>query len=68
MKLQNVQPCGDYKEFTSLVFQLMGEKMDNARAVCAPGAYHRARWMAKGIYCLKIFIVLFRDQFQMSKH
>ena len=66
MKLQNVQLCGDYKEFASLVFQLMGEKMDNARAVCAPGAYHRARWMAKGIYCLKIFG--FRDQFQMSKH
>ena len=28
-----------------------------------PGAYHRARWMAKGIYCLKI--LLFREQFKM---
>ena len=40
--------------------------MDNATAVCAPGAYHRARWTAKGIYCLKLFG--FRDQFQMSKY
>ena len=40
--------------------------MDNATAVCALAAYFRARWMAKGIYCLKIFG--FRDQFQMSKH
>lgn len=33
---------------------------------CAPSAYHRARWMAKGIYCLKIFG--FRHQFRLSKH
>ena len=32
---------------------------------CTPGAYHRARWMAKGIYCLKIFA--FRHQLPMSK-
>jgi len=29
-----------------------------------PGAYHRARWMAKGIYCLKIY--LFREQFKLT--
>lgn len=28
------------------------------------GASHHARWMAKAIYCIKIFI--FRDQFKMS--
>ena len=39
-KLQNVQPCGDCKEFACLVFQLMGEKMDTSTAVCGPGAYH----------------------------
>lgn len=31
----------------------------------APGAHHRARWMAKAVYCLKIW--LFRDQFVMSE-
>lgn len=30
----------------------------------APGAHHRARWMAKAVYCLKIW--LFRDQFRMT--
>ena len=33
---------------------------------CVPGAYHRARWIAKGIYCLKLFG--FRHQLHMSKH
>jgi hypothetical protein len=31
-----------------------------------PGAYHRARWMAKGIYCLKMY--LFREQLQLTSH
>lgn len=31
----------------------------------SPGAYHQARWMAKRIYCLKIF--LFRNQFKLTK-
>lgn len=30
-----------------------------------PGAVHHARWMAKAIYCLKIFI--FRDEFVLSR-
>lgn len=29
-----------------------------------PGAMHHARWMAKAIYSLKIF--MFQDQFQLS--
>ena len=33
--------------------------------VHAPAAYHRARWMAKLIYCLKIY--LFRSQFKLTK-
>ena len=32
----------------------------------APGAYHLARWMAKALYCLKIFS--FRKQFKITKH
>lgn len=30
-----------------------------------PGAVHHARWLAKAIYCLKMFI--FRKQFHLSK-
>ena len=40
--------------------------MDNATAVCAPGVYYRARWIAKDICSLKIFG--FRDQLQISQH
>ena len=31
-----------------------------------PGAYHHARWMAKGIYCMKMY--LFREQFNLTAH
>jgi len=61
--LQDVQPREDYREFARLALRLLGVDIDPTS--CAPGAYHRARWMAKGIYCLKIFG--FRHQFHMSK-
>lgn len=32
----------------------------------APGAMHHARWLAKAIYCLKIY--MFRKQFLISDH
>ena len=66
--INNLTPSGcpprdDYQEFARLTIWLLGEVVD--RGFCAPGAYHRARWMAKGIYCLKIFG--FRHQLSMSK-
>ena len=30
----------------------------------APGAVHQARWMAKAIYCLKIY--MFQEQFPLT--
>ena len=59
--LEDVQPRQDYREFAEfaqLALRLLGEKLDVG--LSAPGAYHTARWMAKGIYCLKIFA--FRHQ------
>jgi hypothetical protein len=38
---------------------------DGAASICTSGAYHRARWLSKGIYCIKIFG--FRHQLHMSK-
>ena len=63
LHLGEAQPREDYKEFAMLTLQLLGENIDSGFTV--PGAYHRARWMAKGIYCLKIFG--FRHQFHMNK-
>ena len=57
-----VQPRDDYREFCHLTLRLLGEEVDIK--FCTPGAYHRARWMAKGIYCMKIFG--FRHQFHLS--
>ena len=60
--LMEVQPRNDYREFCHLTLRLLGEEVDIK--FCTPGAYHRARWMAKGIYCMKIFG--FRHQFHLS--
>ena len=62
--LDDVQPREDYREFARLTLQLLGEDVE--AGFSSPGAYHRARWMAKGIYCLKIFG--FRRQLVLSKH
>lgn len=42
----------------------MGETPSRGLHFRQPGAYHLARWMAKAIYCLKIF--LFRQQFKLN--
>ena len=62
------QPRSDYLELLKLSLVTLGEAhlRDDDFKFNAPGAYHRARWMARGIYCLKIF--LFRKQFVMSAH
>lgn len=59
-KLVEDQPRDDYKELLQLTLIFLGEKMENVN-FRSPGPYHLARWMAKSIYCLKIF--LFRKQF-----
>jgi hypothetical protein len=64
--LEVIQPREDYREFARLTLRLLGDDVDDVgTGFCVPGAYHRARWMAKGIYCLKIFG--FRHQLHMSK-
>lgn len=53
----------DYKEFLQLALIFLGVTSQNF-SFRMPGAHHHARWMAKAIYCLKIF--LFRDEFEMT--
>lgn len=70
--LKETHPRHDYLEFLRLSAVALGKPElvndENGSDVhfTPPGAYHRARWMAKGIYCLKI--CCFREQFPMSKH
>lgn len=44
----------DYKEFIQLCLLCLGEKLSTG--FCKPGAFHRTRWMAKIIYCLKMYM------------
>ena len=65
-QLMDKQPRDDYLEFIRLALITLGDNVEGHVKFSPPGAYHRARWMAKGIYCLKISC--FRDQFQLSAH
>ena len=63
------QPRQDYLEFIRLTLILLGAndavvRDDGRLHFSPPGAYYHARWMAKGIYCLKIY--LFREQFKLA--
>lgn len=52
----------DYSELLKLVLIFFGEPCSTKFA--KPGAISRARWMAKAIYCLKIY--LFRNEFSLT--
>lgn len=54
----------DYIEFLQLTLLFLGEKENVKKTIRVPGALHRARFMARVIYCLKI--ALFRRQFKLS--
>lgn len=54
----------DYLELLQLSLIFLGGTARKKLTIKSPGAYHRARWMAKLIYALKIY--LFRKQFSLS--
>lgn len=58
------QPRDDYKEFLVLSLVFLGKLSPEEFSFRLPGPIHHARWMAKALYCLKMF--LFRNQFSMS--
>lgn len=64
-KIKEDLPRDDYKEFLELIIIFLGGIPPRGIRFKAPGAYHLARWMAKALYCLKIF--LFRKQFKITQ-
>ena len=46
-QLKQFQPQVDYKELLNFIIIFLGER---------PAGLHRARWMAKAIYALKIYV------------
>lgn len=63
-QLNENQPRKDYTELLNLVLLFIGKPANMKITLRQPGAVHRARWMAKVIYCLKIYI--FRHHFPLS--
>lgn len=61
--LKQKHPRDDYKELLQLTVIFLGAVPHEQQhpTFMTPGAVHRARWMARAIYCLKIW--MFRDQF-----
>jgi hypothetical protein len=65
MQLEALQPRDDYREFLELCMIFLGQIPTRGVHFQSPGAMHRARWLAKVLYSIKIW--LFRDQFKMTK-
>ncbi len=61
--LEKQHPRDDYQEFLRLSFWFLGGHKGKEK-FRAPGPTHHARWMAKAIYALKIF--LFKTQFKLT--
>ena len=59
-------PRDDYKELMELCLLILGESHTDQSIYRfrLPGAYHMARWMAKVIYCFKIYLL--RNQFHLT--
>lgn len=65
-ELLTKQPRDDYREFLELTILFLGGKISPNRTFAPAGPIHHARWMAKAIYSLKIY--LFREQFALTDH
>lgn len=63
-QLQVYQPRDDYKELLHLTIIYLGGVPEKGILFRRPAGLHRARWMAKAMYCLKIF--LFKHQFKLT--
>lgn len=63
-QLTNAQPRSDYKKFLQLAIIFLGETVENFKFPL-PGPTSEARWMAKAIYLLEMFI--FRDQYDSGE-
>ena len=64
IKLMESQPRDNYKELLQVVLVFVGALNGTKVGFKSVGAISHARWMAKAIYYLKIF--LFREQFKLS--
>ena len=62
--LATEQPLDDYREFLELSVIFLGDVPVRGIRFRMPGAMHRARWMARVIYTIKMW--LFHTQFKKT--
>ena len=55
--LQHLLPRGDYKELLDLTLFYLDANREKSLKISRPGAAHKARWMAKLLYSLKIALL-----------
>ena len=65
VQLELHQPRDDYREFLELSLIYLGSIPSRGLHFQMPGAVHRARWMSRVLYVIKIW--LFRQQFKLTK-
>jgi len=63
-QFQEQQPRDDYRELLELVLMFLGAKAHHDKMFRSPGPMHKARWMAKAIYSMKLW--MFRSQFKLT--
>lgn len=61
-QLKKFQPRDDYRELLELSIIFLGGTPERGIRFQYPGAIHRARWMARAIYCIKMW--LFHKQYE----
>jgi hypothetical protein len=64
-QLPQFQPREDYQELLQLTIIFLGGLPTTGISFRTPGALHRARWMSKVIYSMKIW--MFRRQFMLTE-
>ena len=64
-QLVQYQPRDDYRELLQLTISFLTDAKIPGTTFKAPAGLHRARWMAKAIYALKIWML--RQQFRLTK-
>lgn len=62
--LSSQQTRDDYRELLELTILFLGDTPPRGVRFMAPGAMHRARWMAKLLYCMKVW--MFKKQFKLT--
>jgi hypothetical protein len=64
-QLNHQQPRDDYRELLEISITFLGSEPPRGIRFLAPGAMHKARWMAKAIYAIKMW--MFKGQFPLTK-